>query len=86
MLPQLTAKHTVVVASVSDPSIADATRDRSDRDAVYLAGAAERALLDQSRVVTAINQFGASVVARRPSDLPLALADHYIALKAAGKL
>jgi len=86
MLPQLTAKHTVVVASVSDPSIADATRDRSNRDAVYLAGAAERALLDQSRVVTAINQFGASVVARRPSDLPLALADHYIALKAAGKL
>ncbi|MBH0023581.1 DUF58 domain-containing protein [Salinibacterium sp. SWN248] len=86
MLPQLTAKHTVVVASVTDPSIADATLDRSTRDAVYLAGAAERALLDQSRVAAAINQLGASVVSRRPSELPLALADHYIALKAAGKL
>jgi len=86
MLPQLTAKHTVVVASVTDPSIADATLDRSSRDTVYLAGAAERALLDQSRVASAINQLGASVVSRRPSDLPLALADHYIALKAAGKL
>ena len=53
---------------------------------MYLAGAAERALLDQSRVASAINQLGASVVSRRPSDLPLALADHYIALKAAGKL
>ncbi|MBH0053597.1 DUF58 domain-containing protein [Salinibacterium sp. SWN139] len=86
MLPQLTAKHTVVVASVTDPSIADATLDRSTRDSVYLAGAAERALLDQSRVAAAINQLGASVVSRRPSELPLALADHYIALKAAGKL
>ncbi|GHD79172.1 uncharacterized protein (DUF58 family) [Salinibacterium amurskyense] len=86
MLPQLTAKHTVVVASVTDPSIVDATLDRSSRDAVYLAGAAERALLDQSRVANAINQLGASVVSRRPADLPLALADHYIALKAAGKL
>ena len=86
VLPQLTAKHTVVVASVADPSIVDATQDRSDRDAVYLAAAAERALLDQSRVATAINQLGASVVSKRPTDLPLALADHYIALKAAGKL
>jgi uncharacterized protein (DUF58 family) len=86
MLPQLTTKHTVVVASVTDPSIADATRDRSTRDAVYHAGAAERALLDQWRVATAINQLGASVVSKRPTELPLALADHYIALKAAGKL
>ncbi|MGV8913444.1 MAG: DUF58 domain-containing protein [Rhodoglobus sp.] len=86
VLPQLTTKHTVVVASVTDPSIVDATHDRSNRDAVYQAGAAERALLDQSRVATAINQLGASVVSQRPSELPLALADHYIALKAAGKL
>ncbi|MGV8876561.1 MAG: DUF58 domain-containing protein [Rhodoglobus sp.] len=86
MLPQLTAKHTVVVASVADPTIVAASLDRSHRDAVYVAGAAERALLDQSRVAGAINQLGASVVARRPAELPLALADHYIALKAAGKL
>jgi len=86
MMPQLTKKHTVVVASVADPSIIDATLDRSTRDAVYEAGSAERALLDQSHVATALNQFGATVVSRRPSELPLALADHYIALKAAGKL
>ncbi|CAN5216030.1 DUF58 domain-containing protein [soil metagenome] len=86
VLPQLTRKHTVVVASVTDPTVLDATRARATRDEVYVAAAAERALLDQARVAGAIRQLGAEVVTAAPQELPPALADAYIALKAAGRL
>ena len=86
VLPQLSKKHLVVVSSVTDPSVIDASRDRSDRREVFLAAAAERALLDQARVSAAIRQSGADVVTGAPTDLPPALADRYIALKAAGRL
>jgi uncharacterized protein (DUF58 family) len=86
MLPQLTRNHTVVVASVTDPDVVAATRERADRGEVFRAAAAERALLDASRVATAIRQSGAGVVSAAPADLPPALADHYLALKAAGRL
>lgn len=86
VLPQLTRKHTVVVASVTDPTVLDAARTRSTREEVYLAAAAERALLDQARVAAAVRQLGAEVVTAAPQELPPALADAYIALKAAGRL
>lgn len=86
VLPQLTRRHTVVVSSVTDPTVLSATLDRSNRDAVYTAAAAERALLDQARVAAAIRQLGGEVVTGAPQDLPPALADRYIALKAAGRL
>jgi uncharacterized protein (DUF58 family) len=86
VLPQLTRRHTVVVSSVMDPSVLAATIDRSDRDSVYLAAAAERARLDVSRVAAAIRQLGADVVTGAPSELPPALSDRYLALKAAGRL
>jgi uncharacterized protein (DUF58 family) len=86
VLPQLTRKHTVVVASVTDPTVLDATRTRTTRDEVYRAAAAERTLLDQARVAAAIRQLGGDVVTGAPQDLPPALADHYIALKATGRL
>ena len=74
------------VSSVTDPTVLDATRARTNRDEVYRAAAAERALLDQSRVSAAIRQLGAEIVTGAPEDLPPALADRYIALKAAGRL
>lgn len=86
VLPQLTRKHTVVVASVSDPDVLAAARTRGDRGEVYRAAAAERARLDATRSATAIRQSGADVVTAAPADLPPALADHYLALKAAGRL
>ncbi|MET1053357.1 MAG: DUF58 domain-containing protein [Mycetocola sp.] len=86
MLPQLTQRHTVVVASVTDPAAIDASRTRGNRDEVYLAAAAERALLDVARVSGAVRQLGADVVTAAPADLPPALADRYLALKAAGRL
>ena len=86
VLPQLTRQHLVVVSSVTDPTVLDRAADRDDRDAVYLAAAAERALLDTARVSAAIRQLGAEVVTGSPADLPPALADRYLALKAAGRL
>lgn len=86
VLPQLTRRHMVVVSSVIDPTIAEATRERSNRDEVYRAAAAERSALDSTRIAAAIRQLGADVVTATPADLPPALADRYIALKAAGRL
>ena len=85
-LPQLTRKHLVVVSSVIDPAVIETSKQRGNRSEVYLAAAAERALLDTARVSAAIRQSGAEVVTASPSELPPALADRYIALKAAGRL
>ena len=86
VLPQLTKRHTVVVASVLDPATVLAAATRGGRDEIYRAAAAERALLDVARVSAAIRQLGADVVTASPAQLPPALADRYIALKAAGRL
>jgi uncharacterized protein (DUF58 family) len=86
VLPQLTRAHTVLVSSVVDPAVFTAVHDRANRSEIYRAAAAERALLDVARVSTAIRQLGADVVTGSPSVLPPALADRYIALKAAGRL
>jgi len=86
VLPQLTRKHMVVVSSVSDPDVLAAAAQRGDREEVYRAAAAERAMLDQARVAAAIRQLGGEVITGSPQDLPPALADRYIALKAAGLL
>ena len=85
-LPQLTRKHLVVVASVTDPSLDERAVRRGDRTEVWQAAAAERARLDVARVATALGQVGADVVSASPVDLPPALADRYLALKAAGRL
>jgi uncharacterized protein (DUF58 family) len=86
VLPQLTKRHTVVVSSVLDPHVLESSRSRGNRAEVYRAAAAERSLLDTARVSAAIRQSGADVVVAAPADLPPALADRYIALKAAGLL
>lgn len=86
ILPQLTRKHLVVVASVTDPDTLAATRQRGDRTEVYRAAAAERSLLDLSRVTAAVQRLGGDVVTGAPEDLPPALSDRYLALKVAGRL
>jgi len=86
VLPQLTRRNTVLVASVTDPALLEASRTRGDREQVYRAAAAERALLDVARVAAAVRRLGADVVTAGPAELPPALADRYLALKAAGRL
>ncbi|MFD1720085.1 DUF58 domain-containing protein [Amnibacterium endophyticum] len=86
MLPQLSTKHTVVIASVTDPAVQTMTTERPDLQSAYLAAAAERSLLEAGRSAAAAGRLGAQVVAAAPEDLPPALADRYLALKAAGRL
>lgn len=86
VLPQLTARHTVVVASVADPALIEAGRARDDLEQVYTAAAAERGLLDGERVGAAIRRLGGLTVTAAPQELPPALADLYLELKASGKL
>jgi uncharacterized protein (DUF58 family) len=85
-VPQLSRRHLVVVASVTDPDLAVAAVRRTNRDEVYRAASAERARLDVARVAAALGQVGADVVSGSPADLPPALADRYLAYKAAGRL
>jgi uncharacterized protein (DUF58 family) len=86
VLPSLTRKHTVIVTSVTDPAVFESSARRNNRTQIYHAAAAERSLLDITRVSRAIRQLGAEVVTGSPAELPPALADRYIALKAAGRL
>lgn len=85
-LPALTRKHLVVVASVQDPDVIGLTRARTRRSEFYQAAAAERALLDSAGVAAAVRRLGGQVVTAPPQELPPALADRYLELKAAGRL
>ena len=86
VLAQLTRRHQVVVASVADPLVAAMARARDDVDQVYDAAAAERAGLERARLTRLLTRLGADVVDATPDQLPPALADRYLALKAAGRL
>lgn len=86
VLPQLTTRHLVLVAAVTDPALLEAADERDNRASVYRAAAAERALLDAERVAAAVRRLGGDVVSGAPLDLPPAVADRYLAYKAAGRL
>jgi uncharacterized protein (DUF58 family) len=86
LLPQLTAKHLVMIAAVSDPRVSEMAGARGDAAAVYDAAAAERARADRRRVTAELRKYGVEVVDAPPDDIAPALADAYLSLKAAGRL
>ncbi|MEU5185035.1 DUF58 domain-containing protein [Streptomyces longwoodensis] len=86
VLPQLTQRHTVVVASVADPHIARMSTSRGSVDAVYEAAAAAQAQAERHRTAQQLRRHGVTVVDATPGELPPALADAYLELKAAGRL
>ncbi|MEU5668075.1 DUF58 domain-containing protein [Streptomyces longwoodensis] len=86
VLPQLTQRHTVVVASVADPHIARMSTSRGSVDAVYEAAAAAQAQAERHRTAQQLRRHGVTVVDATPDELPPALADAYLELKAAGRL
>lgn len=85
-LPSLLTRHTVVVASVADPRIAELAADRTDAAAVYGAAAAERARAERRTAAAQLTRRGVTVVDEPPDTLAPAVADTYLALKAAGRL
>jgi uncharacterized protein (DUF58 family) len=82
----LARRHVVVVASVTDPAITEMAARRGDAATVYEAAAAVRSRVDTRTVTEWLELSGVEVVAADPEHLPPALADHYLALKAAGRL
>ncbi|MGO4631688.1 DUF58 domain-containing protein [Streptomyces sp. 2RAF24] len=86
VLPQLTQRHTVLVASVADPHIARMAAARGTLDGVYEAAAATQAQSQRLRTAEQLQRHGVTVVDATPDNLAPALADAYLALKAAGRL
>lgn len=86
VLPQLTQRHTVLVASVSDPHTEKMARARGSVDAVYEAAAGAQAQAQRHRTSEQLQHHGVTVVDATPDNLAPALADAYLALKAAGRL
>lgn len=86
LLPRLTQRHTVVVASVADPHIAEMAASRGSLDAVYEAAAATRTGSQRLRTAEQLSRHGVHVVDATPDTLAPALADAYLSLKAAGRL
>ncbi len=86
VLPQLSAKHQVIIAAVADPRVDLLAAGRSDAAHVYDAAAAERSRNDRRAIASWLRRSGVDVVDAPPEDLAPALADRYLAMKAAGKL
>ncbi|MFJ7625826.1 DUF58 domain-containing protein [Streptomyces sp. NPDC097595] len=86
VLPQLTQRHTVLIAAVSDPRIAEMAGARGTVDAMYEAAAGVEAQAQRRRTADQLRSHGVVVVDASPDDLAPALADAYLALKAAGRL
>ncbi|MDF2825208.1 MAG: hypothetical protein K0R68_2616 [Mycobacterium sp.] len=86
VLPQLSARHHVIVAAVGDPRVDELAAGRSDAAAVYDAAAAEKSRNDRRAIASRLRSSGVEVVDAAPEDLAPALADAYLAMKAAGKL
>ena len=86
VLPALLKHHRVVVASVQDPGLAAMTRERGSLVEVYAAAAAARVVQQRRRAAEILGALGVHVVDADTEQLPPALADHYLTLKARGLL
>ena len=86
VLPQLSAKHQVLLAAVADPRVDQLAAGRADAAQVYDAAAAERARNDRRAIASRLRRHGVDVVDAAPDELAPALADHYLAMKATGRL
>ena len=85
-IPALAARHQVLVAAVADPRLDEMAAARGDAAAVYGAAAGERARAERARISARLRRRGVEVVDAPPDQLPAALADAYLNLKAAGRL
>lgn len=86
ILPRLSSKHHVMIAACADPRVDQMAAGRSDPAAVYDAAAAERSRNDRRAIASRLRHGGVDVVDAVPTELAPALADHYLAMKATGRL
>jgi uncharacterized protein (DUF58 family) len=86
VLPSLTRKHVVMVASVADPQVLAMVGVHDDSRTVYDAAAAERTTAAHRRVTALLRRLDVEVVDAGPEDFASKVSDAYLALKAAGRL
>jgi len=85
-LRSLSARHHLLIASVADTRTDEMAADRGSTAAVYNAAAALRARAARAQVSALLRRYDIDVVDATPDELPPALADAYLSLKAAGRL
>ncbi|MCV7193385.1 DUF58 domain-containing protein [Mycolicibacterium brumae] len=86
VLPQLSARHQVIIAAVADPRVDTLAAGRADAAQVYDAAAAERSRNERRGIASRLRGMGVEVVDAEPEELAPALADTYLAMKASGRL
>ena len=86
VLPTLTRHHRVVLASVRDPALEQLAATRGTLEEVYDAAAAEQVVQRRRHTAGLLRALGLDVIDADAGDLPPALADHYLSLKARGLL
>jgi uncharacterized protein (DUF58 family) len=85
-LGPLVSRNMIMIAAVADPALARLAAARCDVASVYTAAAAESAQAERQRITSLLRRQGVQVVDAPPDQLPAALADAYLALKASGRL
>jgi len=86
VLPSLTRKHVVMLASVADPQVLAMVGVHDDSRTVYDAAAAERTTAAHRRVTALLRRLDVEVVDAGPAEFASKVSDAYLALKAAGRL
>jgi uncharacterized protein (DUF58 family) len=86
VLPSLTRKHVVMLASVADPQVLAMVGVHDDSRTVYDAAAAERTTAAHRRVTALLRRQDVEVVDAGPAEFASKVSDAYLALKAAGRL
>jgi uncharacterized protein (DUF58 family) len=86
VIPQLTRRHLVVVGAVTDPSVTEMVKARTDLPSTYRAAAAAGFISERRAVAAELSQRNVEVVDAPPDDLAPSVADRYLSLKAAGRL
>lgn len=86
VLPSLTRKHVVMLASVADPQVLAMVGVHDDSRTVYDAAAAERTTAAHRRVTALLRRLDVEVVDAGPAEFASKVSDAYLAMKAAGRL
>ncbi|SPT53328.1 Uncharacterized conserved protein (some members contain a von Willebrand factor type A (vWA) domain) [Actinomyces bovis] len=85
-LASLARKHTVLLASATDPMLGQLRQEHGQSDQTYVAAAAEHTLAQNETVRARLSRSGVEVAESEPDRLAPTVADAYLALKAAGRL
>lgn len=86
-LPLLTRSHIVVVAAVRDPEVEQWAKEvPTDIESAHRHAAATAALAERKRATAELRRSGATIIDAPPGKLAPRLMDHYLDVKAKGKL